>query len=63
MNKTYLAWLGGIIAAEDVLKIVPRGTHEYEKFIAPHRLQKLLELSKYIPNRHFSYSYTIFFFR
>lgn len=46
MNKTILGWLGGIIAAENILGIVPKGTHDWEKFIAPHEVQKILEECK-----------------
>nr|XP_018902345.1 PREDICTED: ubiquinone biosynthesis O-methyltransferase, mitochondrial isoform X1 [Bemisia tabaci] len=43
LNKTYLSWLCGIIIAENVLNIVPKGTHSYDKFIPPHQLQQMLE--------------------
>ena len=43
MNKTLPSWLGGIIAAEHVLKLVPTGTHDWNKFISPTEIQRLLE--------------------
>ncbi|XP_078043030.1 ubiquinone biosynthesis protein COQ3, mitochondrial [Augochlora pura] len=43
LNKTLPAWLGGIIAAEHVLKLVPTGTHDWNKFITPTEIQRLLE--------------------
>ncbi|KAK7886481.1 hypothetical protein WMY93_026102 [Mugilogobius chulae] len=43
LNKTNLSWLLGIVVAENVLQIVPRGTHEWEKFISPVELERLLE--------------------
>lgn len=42
-NRTPVSWLGGIVIAENVLKIVPRGTHSYSKFIKPAELSVLLE--------------------
>ncbi|XP_072316814.1 ubiquinone biosynthesis O-methyltransferase, mitochondrial [Eucyclogobius newberryi] len=43
LNKTNLSWLLGIVVAENVLRIVPQGTHEWEKFISPEELERLLE--------------------
>lgn len=43
LNKTNLSWLLGIVVAENVLRIVPPGTHEWEKFISPEELERLLE--------------------
>uniref|UniRef100_A0A8C6V3U7 Ubiquinone biosynthesis O-methyltransferase, mitochondrial n=1 Tax=Neogobius melanostomus TaxID=47308 RepID=A0A8C6V3U7_9GOBI len=43
LNKTNLSWLLGIVVAENVLRIVPAGTHEWEKFIIPEDLERLLE--------------------
>ena len=43
LNKTLPAWLGGIIAAEHVLKLVPKGTHDWNKFVTPAEMQCLLE--------------------
>ncbi|CAL1610573.1 unnamed protein product [Knipowitschia caucasica] len=43
LNKTNLSWLLGIVVAENVLRIVPQGTHEWEKFICPEELERLLE--------------------
>jgi len=43
LNKTMASWIGGIVFAENILNIVPRGTHEWDKFIAPHQTQKMLE--------------------
>ncbi|XP_031846547.1 ubiquinone biosynthesis protein COQ3, mitochondrial [Nomia melanderi] len=43
LNRTLSSWLGGIIAAEYVLKIVPQGIHNWNKFITPIEIQRLLE--------------------
>uniref|UniRef100_W5NKG7 Ubiquinone biosynthesis O-methyltransferase, mitochondrial n=1 Tax=Lepisosteus oculatus TaxID=7918 RepID=W5NKG7_LEPOC len=43
INKTNLSYVLGIVVAERVLKIVPNGTHDWEKFINPVDLERLLE--------------------
>ncbi|MBO1925116.1 bifunctional 2-polyprenyl-6-hydroxyphenol methylase/3-demethylubiquinol 3-O-methyltransferase UbiG [Thiomicrorhabdus sp. 6S3-12] len=35
LNRNYKAYLLAILAAENVLNLVPKGTHTYEKFITP----------------------------
>ncbi|XP_077291383.1 ubiquinone biosynthesis O-methyltransferase-like [Arctopsyche grandis] len=43
LNKTRLSWLGGIVIAENVLNIVPKGTHHFDKFISPEQLSRLVD--------------------
>ncbi|KAK5862741.1 hypothetical protein PBY51_018109 [Eleginops maclovinus] len=43
LNKTNLSYALGIVAAEQLLRIVPSGTHDWEKFISPVELERLLE--------------------
>ncbi|KAK2583003.1 hypothetical protein KPH14_009048 [Odynerus spinipes] len=43
LNKTVPSWLGAIVAAEHVLKLVPTGTHNWNKFISPEEVQRLVE--------------------
>lgn len=38
LNRTPLSYLLAIIMAERILRIVPNGTHQYERFIAPQEL-------------------------
>ena len=38
LNRTWVAWLLAILAAEYVLKIVGTGTHTYKRFIKPKEL-------------------------
>lgn len=40
VNRNFYAYLSAIIAAEYVLKLLPKGTHQYEKFIRPSELVK-----------------------
>ncbi|XP_015188000.1 PREDICTED: ubiquinone biosynthesis O-methyltransferase, mitochondrial [Polistes dominula] len=42
-NRTLLSWMSVICAAEYLLKIVPVGTHEWNKFIPPEEVQRWLE--------------------
>jgi len=39
LNRTPLAYLLAIVMAERVLRIVPNGTHQYERFITPQELE------------------------
>uniref|UniRef100_A0A8C3CIR6 Ubiquinone biosynthesis O-methyltransferase, mitochondrial n=1 Tax=Cairina moschata TaxID=8855 RepID=A0A8C3CIR6_CAIMO len=43
INKTQLSYILGIVVAEKIVGIVPEGTHEWEKFVPPEELQRLLE--------------------
>lgn len=38
LNRNPKAWLFAIVGAEYILRLLPRGTHEYEKFIKPSEL-------------------------
>ncbi|XP_067874813.1 ubiquinone biosynthesis O-methyltransferase, mitochondrial [Heterodontus francisci] len=42
INKTFLSYVLAILAAEKILRIVPNGTHEWERFISPEELERLL---------------------
>lgn len=43
LNKTLKCYLLAIVAAEKMLKLVPNGTHDYEKFIKPADLIRWIE--------------------
>lgn len=38
INRTPAAWLGAVVAAEYIMKLLPRGTHDYDRFIRPSEL-------------------------
>lgn len=38
INRTPAAWLGAVVAAEYIMKLLPRGTHDYDHFIRPSEL-------------------------
>ena len=40
INRNAKAWLFAIVGAEHVLKLLPRGTHEYQRFIRPSELTR-----------------------
>jgi len=40
LNRNLKSWLFAIVGAEYVLQLLPRGTHEYEKFIKPSELAR-----------------------
>ncbi|HEY8553434.1 MAG TPA: bifunctional 2-polyprenyl-6-hydroxyphenol methylase/3-demethylubiquinol 3-O-methyltransferase UbiG [Burkholderiales bacterium] len=41
INRNPKAWLFAIVGAEYVLKLLPRGTHDYLKFIKPSELERM----------------------
>lgn len=43
LNKTWKAYLLAIVGAEHIMKLVPKGTHEFSKFIRPSTLMRYLE--------------------
>lgn len=43
INKTWKAWFMAIAGAEYVLRLVPKGTHEFDKFIRPSILMRWIE--------------------
>jgi 2-polyprenyl-6-hydroxyphenyl methylase/3-demethylubiquinone-9 3-methyltransferase len=43
INRTMFAWLTAIAGAEYVLKLLPRGTHQWRRFVRPSELTKPME--------------------
>lgn len=41
LNRNPKSWLFGILAAEYLLKLVPRGTHDHKRFIKPSELARM----------------------
>ena len=50
INRNWLSNLLTITLAEDVLHIIPRGTHEAARFIRPSQMQRLLEQTGFTVN-------------
>jgi len=42
-NKTRASWLAGIVAAEYILDLVPKNTHDWNLFISPEEVEKILK--------------------
>ncbi len=38
VNRTFIAWFAGILVAENIIRILPKGTHEANLFIKPEEL-------------------------
>src|SRR3972149_7932237 len=48
INKTLMAKFLAIFMAEDILRILPKGTHDYSRFIKPSELARLLRQNSVI---------------
>ena len=46
LNRSRRAWLGAVLAAEYLLRLLPVGTHDWNKFIPPEELHSLLAASE-----------------
>lgn len=53
MNQTLISKCAAVFVAENVLNLVPKNTHDWNKFISPHALQRLLEMCIYTNNEKF----------
>jgi 2-polyprenyl-6-hydroxyphenyl methylase/3-demethylubiquinone-9 3-methyltransferase len=49
INRTPKAYALMIVAAEYALKLVPRGTHDYAKFIRPSELDRWARAAELVP--------------
>ena len=47
INQTITSYLTAIFLAENILRIVPKTTHEWTKFIKPNKLKKLLIMNEF----------------
>lgn len=43
MNRSTMSYLMTIVAAEYLLRIVPKGTHDWKKYIKPNEMKLMLE--------------------
>ena len=51
INKTLKSYMFAIVGAEYILRWLPIGTHEWEKFIKPEDLKKILKNNNLILNK------------
>ncbi len=49
LNRNPKSWLFGIVAAEYLLKLVPRGTHDHKRFITPAELARMARAAGLTP--------------
>ena len=47
INKTFSSYIFAIFFAENIFKIVPKGTHQWDKLIKPNFLKKLFLQNKF----------------
>lgn len=50
LNKTPQSYAFGIVAAEYILGLVPRGTHSWSKFMKPSHLARVMKQCSIVPN-------------
>ena len=43
INRNPRSWITAIVGAEYIFSILPKGTHEFEKFIKPSELLQMME--------------------
>jgi 2-polyprenyl-6-hydroxyphenyl methylase/3-demethylubiquinone-9 3-methyltransferase len=43
LNKNWKSYLMAIVGAEQVLRLVPKGTHDFQKFIRPATLMRWID--------------------
>ncbi len=48
INRTFRAWLFAIIGAEYILRWLPKGTHQWRKFVTPNELDQCLSSAQLI---------------
>ena len=48
LNKTLKSYIFAIVGAEYILRWLPKGTHEWDKFIKPEELEMMFEQSNLI---------------
>ena len=47
INRNFKSFIFAKIFAEYILKVVPKGTHQYAKFVTPYELNTMLEQNKF----------------
>lgn len=43
LNKTNASWLFDVVVAENVLDLVPKNTHDWNLFVSPEEVKRLLK--------------------
>ena len=50
INRTLTSYIKAIVGAEYILRWLPIGTHDWNKFIKPEELQSMLSSKKFVTN-------------
>ncbi|WP_406662815.1 bifunctional 2-polyprenyl-6-hydroxyphenol methylase/3-demethylubiquinol 3-O-methyltransferase UbiG [Gallaecimonas sp. GXIMD1310] len=58
LNRTLKAWALGVFAAERILRWLPAGTHDYQKFLTPAELMSFCDHAGLIPHKAVGMSYS-----
>ena len=61
LNRSYMSYLKAIIGAEYILRWLPIGTHDWDKFLKPEELEKILDRNKFTTLDVKGFSYNPFF--
>ena len=48
LNRSFISYIKAIIGAEYILRWLPVGTHDWNKFIKPEELEKILTNEKFV---------------
>ena len=48
LNRSFISYIKAIIGAEYILRWLPIGTHDWNKFIKPEELEKILTNEKFV---------------
>ncbi|WKE63979.1 bifunctional 2-polyprenyl-6-hydroxyphenol methylase/3-demethylubiquinol 3-O-methyltransferase UbiG [Gallaecimonas kandeliae] len=59
LNRTLKAWALGVFAAERILKWLPAGTHDYQKFIKPAELMGFCDEAGLVPTKAVGMGYNL----
>jgi 2-polyprenyl-6-hydroxyphenyl methylase/3-demethylubiquinone-9 3-methyltransferase len=60
INRNPKAYVFAIVAAEYILKLLPRGTHDYSRFITPAELAQICRAAGLSPHRVTGMTYNPF---
>ena len=60
LNRTHKSYLMGIVAAEYILNWVPKGTHQWKKFLKPSEIAKFLRPKGVRPTELKGMGYDVF---
>jgi len=47
LNRSFISYLKAIIGAEYILRWLPIGTHDWNKFLKPEELEKILQVTNF----------------